>query len=79
MNSVVRLTDRPDMTLAVAWDVKQQNKNNNHHSFKYFHNNKTDHLIHKCLTHSAADVAVSDSTGFVHFKGIINIIIENTK
>ncbi|MEW8548189.1 MAG: hypothetical protein AB2693_32195, partial [Candidatus Thiodiazotropha sp.] len=27
-NSVVRLTDRPDMTLAVEWDVKQQNNNN---------------------------------------------------
>ncbi|MEW8545706.1 MAG: hypothetical protein AB2693_19465 [Candidatus Thiodiazotropha sp.] len=27
-NSVVRLTDHPDMTLAVDWDVKQQNNNN---------------------------------------------------
>ena len=24
--SVVRLTDRPDMTIAVDWDVKQQTK-----------------------------------------------------
>ncbi|MEW8548697.1 MAG: hypothetical protein AB2693_34785 [Candidatus Thiodiazotropha sp.] len=28
-NSVVRLIDSPDMTLAVEWDVKQQNNNNN--------------------------------------------------
>ncbi|MEW8547332.1 MAG: hypothetical protein AB2693_27810 [Candidatus Thiodiazotropha sp.] len=27
-NSVVRLTDHPDMTVAVEWDVKQQNNNN---------------------------------------------------
>ena len=26
--SVVRLTDRPGMTLDVYWDVKQQNNNN---------------------------------------------------
>ena len=24
--SVVRWTDRPDMTIAVDWDIKQQNK-----------------------------------------------------
>ena len=27
-NSVVRLTDRLDMTIVVDWDVKPQNKNN---------------------------------------------------
>ena len=27
--SVVRLTDHPAMTIAVAWDVKQQNKQTN--------------------------------------------------
>ena len=29
MKSVVRLTDRPDITLSVTVDVKQQNNNNN--------------------------------------------------
>ena len=34
-NSVVRLTDRPDMTLDVDWDVKQQNNKNNNNIYPY--------------------------------------------
>ncbi|MEW8547707.1 MAG: hypothetical protein AB2693_29720 [Candidatus Thiodiazotropha sp.] len=35
-NSVVRLTDHPNMTLAVDWDVKQQHHNNSGQEFTYF-------------------------------------------
>ena len=34
-NSVAR-TDRPDMTIAVEWDVKQQNKQTNLHNLALY-------------------------------------------
>ena len=37
--SVVRLTDRLDMTIVVEWDVKPQNNNSNNNRFRYI--NKT--------------------------------------
>ena len=48
--SVVRITDRLDMTLVVDWDVKQQNKQTNHFTRSQGLNNiQVTHLWNSCI------------------------------